>query len=132
MTTTEVTRWAEKLDEMTANEIAALFRAEGVTGIPGSTRRCPVANFLKSRAQVVGICVGGGWIDWMEIVPGDDNVPRTVSGQFLSKSSTGGIREFVERFDNGGFPYLRGLSAYPSNVALGDILKSPSFALAPV
>lgn len=129
MTTTDVTQWVEKLDEMTANEIAALFRQEGVTGIPGQTSRCPIANFLKRKGQVMVISVGGGWVDWTETLTTGNTVDIR-HGNFVSKHSRGGIREFVERFDFGEYPQLRAFHYSPH--VMSDVLKASSYALAGV
>lgn len=130
MTTTEVTRWVEKLDSMTADQIAALFREEGVKGIPGVSMRCPIANFLASKGRVVDISVSGASVVWREVIPDETGRIGIKYGRFISESGNGGIREFVSRFDRGAYSELRSVRLDRYCPPTEEVLELPTLALA--
>lgn len=103
MTTSEVTQWIQRLEGMTAEEIAGLLRREKVTGRYSSAARCPIANFLRSKGAVADMAVYGGLVEWTELVVGPDGNPKVEHGSFLTPA---GICEFVSRFDAGMFADL--------------------------
>lgn len=100
--TSQVAEWIEKLDLMTADEIARLFREENVTGLVGFTDECPIANFLKTKGNALNVYVGGTTIQWSEVVPGDDRMA------YVERSArcVGGVPDFVRAFDGGAYPDL--------------------------
>jgi hypothetical protein len=109
--TSQVERWVAKLDAMAAHEIAELFRTEKVTGTPGDSRRCPIANFLRNKTDACNIMTSGHGVVWDEkarsLWTGAFRV-RTLSYDTRIMKVTGGIREFVKLFDSGEFKDLRG------------------------
>lgn len=95
--TSGVAAWAEKLDAMTPDEIAAVLRRENVTGVRSSASRCPIAVFLRGKANVRDIMVMGSFIEWEEIV-------RTLGMPLVRNrrvsTPNGGVRDFVSLFDS--------------------------------
>lgn len=106
MSTSDVAAWAEKLNAMTADEIAALLREENVTGAQTSTAECPIAMFLRRKGKVRHIMVTGGLVEWAEIVT-DASTGAIPYLEYGRRLTPGGIREFVIRFDNGAFSDLQ-------------------------
>lgn len=98
----QVADWVDKLDAMTADDIANLLREEEVTGLPRSATRCPIAAFLKTTVKVRKLMVTAYDVEWWEIA-------RVAMIPYLKHCRVGtpnGIREFVSRFDAGAFPDL--------------------------
>lgn len=108
METSEVYQWASKLDAMDADDIAEFFRAEGVTGRPGLSQRCPIANFLSRYAATEFVSVGVRAVWWVELVasPDGSEFGGFVDGVFRTSDGPSGIRSFILRFDDGQYPDL--------------------------
>lgn len=108
MTTSEVYQWASKLDAMDADDIAGFFRAEGVTGRPGMSGRCPIANFLSRYAATEFVSVGVRAVWWVELVrsPDGSGLGEFVDGVYRIADGPSGIKDFVLSFDNGQYPDL--------------------------
>lgn len=98
----QVAEWIEKLDAMSADEIAELFKAENVTGLAGWVDDCPIANFLKTKGDVAYVHVGGTMVHWAEMVP---NAGGLEYRNNLTRAQSG-IPDFVRRFDGGEYPEL--------------------------
>lgn len=123
---TPVDQWVTKLDGMSADAIAELFLEEGITGEPGESYRCPIANFLRTKGKVLQITVTGRGIQWVERAAKGYRITNYANPVLVSDETTevrtgvravsGGIREFVSRFDTGGYPELReqGAMIYPT------------------
>lgn len=80
-----------KLKARSSKQVAKKLAALRITGIPGSARNCPLANYLKSEfPKEKKIFVGG------EIV---------VNGSFIETPNILDI--FIEDFDGGEYPELK-------------------------
>lgn len=109
---TSISSWVEQLDRMAADEIAALFKTEGVTGFPGVVERCPIANFLRDIGNAEYVYVGGTIVYW-----------EATGARSRRAKARGGIIEFVTRFDAGFYPEL-----FPSPA----VAENPERELCPV
>lgn len=86
--------WLRKLEKMPADEIAELFRKEGITGVPGHGNICPLAVLFGKLASSSRVDVGRGQM-------------RIYNGPFhgvyqLPRS----VQDFVYRFDSRAWPDL--------------------------
>lgn len=102
----DIQAWINKLDAMTADDIADLLKAEGVTGRRVWVEACPLANFLRTKGDVAYLFVGGAIVHWA------DNDPASPGRHVRSH---GGIRDFVTRFDYGQYPDLLAGQDTPEN-----------------
>ena len=84
-----------KLGQLQPDEIARLFRDEGVTGVLGQARRCPVASYVR-RETGVRISIYDNWSQ----VSGDDF-------DLLGAATPPTVFEFIRRFDGLEYPDLR-------------------------
>lgn len=126
--TSDVTAWAEKLDAMTADDIANLLGEEGVTGAHTATDWCPIAVFLRSKGNVQDIMVVGGLVQWCELVV-NNGIPDV---EYHRVFTPNGIREFVIRFDNGAFPELhQPRSSVPPAPSLSWVHEIASYPTVP-
>ena len=77
----------------TAEDVAAFFRAEGITGTWCVGSLCPVAKYIRSRVEIESVVVGMTTV----VVSGTEyarmHVPEVVS-------------QFVYHFDRGRWPDL--------------------------
>ena len=82
----------DKLGQLQPDEIARLFRDEGVTGVLGQARRCPVASYVR-RETGVRISIYDNWSQKNDGPELGTATPPTVFG-------------FIKHFDGLEYPDL--------------------------
>lgn len=91
---TELELWITKLNGLTVDELAALLRAEGVTGRCSHPYACPIAELLKRKCGGVPA-----------VAPGETNDDAGLDPSREYEHSAA-LEQFIDRFDVGEFPDL--------------------------
>ncbi len=84
----ELQAWVDKLGDMNPGEIRTLMQQEGIRGLRGISRSCPLAKFLKVKVGE-SVWIGGR---------------ITCRGSFLEMPDS--MRLFASNFDFGNYPEL--------------------------
>jgi hypothetical protein len=80
-----------KLGQLVPGEIARLFADENVVGELGKSRECPVARYVRRET---GITVVIDYHSWR------------IHGSLWQNLLPENVGDFVETFDNDGYPHL--------------------------
>lgn len=80
-----------------ADQIAAFFEAEKVTGTPCASFDCPVATYIRGQTgaeiRATPTSIQAAW-------------SRTGTGNHVELNGVGPVAEFMSRFDAGDYPEL--------------------------
>lgn len=87
----------EALNHMTENDIVLMLKDSGSKGYQYNSRRCPVAQYISNRFNVIALCSFAG----IRI----ESVEYTI-GDAVDIPPSDNVRQFMRAFDNGSYPSL--------------------------